>query len=273
MYKIVVTDLDETLLNDEHQISEKDIETIKKMTQMGIKVVVATGRGFNTCRATLQDMGLLDLDEQYIISFNGGIISEVKTDRILDRNCLDFPLASWLYHKGFEEGLCTHVYTITNTYIYNYVVEERDYVGGRMFIDEYFDDNIDFLRDTPITKCLFMDLNLDNLYRLEKVIKEEIGDQVEYSYSSNRYLEFNPPHINKGVALVKLAKLLGVDIKDTIAVGDNVNDLSMIKSAGLGIGVHNCNKAIVNDCDVVLTSSNNENPMTEIYERFILNQV
>ena len=62
---------------------------------------------------------------------------------------------------------------------------------------------------------------------------------MDVSYSSNRYIEFNHQGVNKGQGLKKLAELLHVDIKDTIAIGDNFNDLSMIKVAGLGVGVQN----------------------------------
>ena len=61
-----------------------------------------------------------------------------------------------------------------------------------------------------------------------------------------------------------------VDITDTIAVGDNINDLPMIKAAGLGIGVRNVNPLMRDECDVVLNSSNDEDPLTEVIERFIL---
>ena len=60
---------------------------------------------------------------------------------------------------------------------------------------------------------------------------------MDVSYSSNRYIEFNHKGVNKGAGLKKLADLLRIDIQDTIAIGDNYNDLSMIKDAGLGVGV------------------------------------
>ena len=66
-------------------------------------------------------------------------------------------------------------------------------------------------------------------------LKDITGD-LDVSYSSNRYIEFNHQGVNKGQGLKKLADILGVDIKDTIAVGDNFNDLSMIKVAGLVLG-------------------------------------
>ena len=73
--------------------------------------------------------------------------------------------------------------------------------------------------------------------------------------------------VDKGAGLRRLAEILNIDIADTIAVGDNINDLPMIKAAGLGIGVRNVNPLIRDECDVVLNSSNDEDPLTEVIER------
>ncbi|MBQ1306724.1 MAG: HAD-IIB family hydrolase, partial [Erysipelotrichaceae bacterium] len=83
------------------------------------------------------------------------------------------------------------------------------------------------------------------------------------------YLEFNKKGVNKGQGLRKLAEYLNIPISETIAVGDSLNDLSMIKAAGLGIGVKNAADEIINDCNIILDSTNNDSPVTEIYERFI----
>lgn len=123
-------------------------------------------------------------------------------------------------------------------YAYKYVQEEKDYLAGRMEVTEIFDDNIDFLKSQEIVKVLYMNTDYQYLKGIENDLKEITSD-LDVSYSSNRYIEFNHQGVNKGQGLKKLAELLHVDIKDTIAIGDNFNDLSMIKVAGLGVGVQN----------------------------------
>ena len=112
-----------------------------------------------------------------------------------------------------------------------------------------------------------MDSNVSNLEKVEKEIKD-LTEGLAISYSSNRYLEFNNREANKGIGLRKLAELLNVPIEETIAVGDNINDVAMIKAAGIGIGVRNSNPLIISDCDLILDASNNDDPITEIYNRF-----
>ena len=83
-------------------------------------------------------------------------------------------------------------------------------------------------------------MNTDYSY-LQEIAKdfEDITYDIDISYSSNRYIEFNHKGVNKVAGLKSLADLLHVELKDTMAIGDNFNDLSMIKVAGLGVGVQN----------------------------------
>ena len=251
MYKIIACDMDETLLNSEHQISAKDIESIKKLAAMGVKFVIATGRGYNSVHEDLKKLDLYDRENEYVISFNGAIVSENRNDRIISITSLGNEKARILYDIGLEYNLCIHVYTREVVYVYNYLEEERKYIEGRMNIVEYFEKNLDTIDGEIIVKVLFMDMDMDKLHQVEKAVRKRVND-ISISYSSNRYIEFNAPGLDKGYGLRKLAELLNVDLKDTIAVGDNVNDVSMIRCAGMGIGVRNSNPEILPDCDLVL---------------------
>ena len=267
MYKIIACDLDETLLNSDHQVSNQDIETINKLTEMGVKFVLATGRGYNTTFDLQKTLGLYDKKGEYVISFNGGCVTENENNRVLYKRGISFDTASALYKEAIRRNLTVHVYTEDTVYIRNYIDAERKYVEGRMPIKEIFTDNIDFLKDEPIIKALYMDVDINRLYKVASEITA-LTDGLAVSYSSNRYLEFNNPNADKGIGLRKLAELLGVDMADTMAVGDHVNDLPMLKAAGLGVGVRNSNARIINELDLPLDCSNNENPITEIYNRF-----
>lgn len=83
MYKIIACDLDETLLSDDRSISKENIEAIQKAKELGVKFVLATGRGYNTVDGTLKELGLYDLENEYVISYNGGAISENKGSKLL----------------------------------------------------------------------------------------------------------------------------------------------------------------------------------------------
>lgn len=270
MYKIIACDLDETLIRTDRTISKEDKEAIQKATALGVKFVPATGRGFNTVDDTLKELGLYEKENEYVISYNGGAITENKGNKLLHFKGIPFELAQELYKRGLNYDVCIHVYTKTNVYAYNYLQEEMDYLAGRMEVTEIFDDNIDFLKGQDIVKCLNMNTDYSYLNKIEEDLKD-ITKDIDVSYSSNRYIEFNHQGVSKGSGLKSLAKLLGVDIANTIAIGDNFNDLSMIKAAGLGVGVQNTVESMKKECDVITKATYNENAVAEIINKYILN--
>ena len=258
MYKIIACDLDETLLSDDRTISKENIEAIQKAKELGVKFVPATGRGFNTVGGTLKDLGLY-----------GGAITENKGSKLLHFEGISFEKASELYKRGLDYDVCIHVYTKDMVYAYKYVQEEKDYLAGRMEVTEIIDDNIDFLKGQEIVKVLYMNTDYQYLKGIENDLKEITSD-LDVSYSSNRYIEFNHQGVNKGQGLKKLAELLNVDIKDTIAIGDNFNDLSMIKVAGLGVGVQNTVEEMKKECDIITKATNNQGAIAEVINKHIL---
>ena len=95
---------------------------------------------------------------------------------------------------------------------------------------------------------------------------------MDVSYSSNRYLEFNKKGVNKGTGLQHLASILDIDIKDTIAIGDNYNDLSMIQAAGLGVGVANTVEEMKPLCDVITEHTCEEDGVAEVIYKYALHK-
>ena len=269
MYKIVACDLDETLLRTDRTISKKDKEAILKARELGVKFVPATGRGFHTVQVTLKDLGLYNQDDEYVISFNGGAISENKDNKLLSLKGISFEVAEFLFKKGLTYDVCIHLYTIDTVYAYKYTQQEKEYLNGRMEVIEIFDKDIDFLRDQQIVKVLYMNTDYDYLTTIEKDIEKELKE-IAISYSSNRYIEFNHLGVSKGEGLLSLAKLLGVKQEETIAIGDNFNDLSMIKMAGLGVGVQNVAKGVMPYCDYICDATHNESAVAEVINQFIL---
>lgn len=269
MYKLIACDLDETLLTSENIVSPDNIEAIQKADELGVKFVLATGRGYRTVQGTLQEIGLHNKEEEYVISFNGGAITENKDNRLLHLEGITFELASELYKRGVDYDVCMHVYTKDDVYVYNLVEAERKHLEAKMDTIEIFDKDIDFLKDEQIIKILYMNTDRAYLNQIEKEIKG-ITDEVEISYSSNRYLEFNKNGVNKGAALRFLAEHLGIDLSETIAIGDNFNDLSMLETAGLAVGVQNMVPDLKNKMDYVTEATHNDHAIAEVIEKFIL---
>lgn len=270
MYKLIACDLDETLYGNDRTIPARNVEAIKRASELGVKFIPATGRGYNSVRETLVDLGLLDKEGEYVISYNGGAITENKGNRLLHFQGLPFEEAEELYRRGLNYDVCIHVYTREMVYAYNITQEEIARLSKRMQVTEVFDRDLRFLAGQDIAKVLYENRDFDYLKKIEEELKDITGN-MDVSFSSNRYIEFNSKGVTKGAGLRFVAEMLGIKREETIAIGDNFNDLSMIQEAGLGVGVQNTIQGMRQYCDYITEATNDEGGVGEVIEKFILN--
>lgn len=274
-YKLIACDLDETLLNDDHLVGQRNHDAIvRAKKEYGVKFVVATGRGFMQIQSELKELELAGLSDEYVISFNGGALTENKDNRIIKFTGLSYDKIKELFEAGLELDVCIHIYAADCLYVFNVDELEKARIEKMKAKVVYPEVNeIEFLKDEILAKVIYQNDNVDYLMTLEEKLKNITDDCCEVSYSSNRYMEFNAFGVNKGQGLIDLAKSLKIDIKDTIAVGDNFNDLSMLKIAGLAVGANNAVSEIKEICDYVTTADNNEGVVAELIERYIFNEI
>jgi hypothetical protein len=111
MFKLIACDLDETLLNRDGSICERNLNAIRKAQALGVKFVPATGRGYQSVRGILKELGTFEKEDEYVISFNGGAITENKGEKLLHFEGISFELADELWRRSLKYDVCTHVYT------------------------------------------------------------------------------------------------------------------------------------------------------------------
>lgn len=271
-YKLIACDMDETLLNDNHHICQRNIDLIKiAKEEYGVKFVPATGRGYMYLQDILKELDMYNESSEYVISFNGGALTENKDNKVLKFKGLEFNKVKEIFQFGLKEDVCIQIYTNEQIYIYNITESERNRKNNqKMKYTILEDDNIDFLQNKTIGKIMFQNTNVPYLMSLEPKIKHITEGYCTISYSSNRFMEFNAYGVNKGDGLINLAQILNIDIKDTIAVGDNYNDISMLKVAGLSVAANNAVEDVKNICDYTTKANNNEGVVAELIEKFII---
>lgn len=273
MYRIIASDLDETLLDDSHHVPERVRRAVAAARELGVHFVPATGRPFASVDPTLAELGLLDAPGEYVLSFNGGVITENGAREPLTRCSLSRETAERLYAYGVANGLCMHVNTLDPVYLYNYVPEERAYIEGRMNIVETTAPSLAplYAEGHVVVKLIYMSLDPDVLGRAERELAATGATQgLDVYRSGNRYLECNAPGVNKGAGLMELARRLGVAREEVMSIGDNSNDVSMIRAAGLGVAVANASDDARAAADYVCEADNNAGAVAEAIERFVL---
>jgi Cof subfamily protein (haloacid dehalogenase superfamily) len=273
-YKLIASDLDETLLNDDHLVPQINIDWIQKaVNEKDVKFVCATGRGYMQIQPELTQLGLKDKEGEYTLSFNGGALTENKGNRVIQWNGLDFNTMKEIFEFGLKQDVCLHVYTQDTLYVYNLSDSEAKRIKHQKLEAVYPKENtVDFLKDEKIAKILYQNVDVPYLQTLEPQMEHITKGKCAVSYSSNRYMEFNALGVDKGVALKELANILNIDIKDTIAVGDNYNDLAMLHAAGLSVSANNGVDDVKEACDYTTTTDNNEGVLAEVIRKFIYNE-
>lgn len=269
MYKLIVSDLDESLLNDHGEISEADVQTIRQLTAMGVKFVPNSGRGFASMRSLLEKIGTYGQPNQYVVSYNGGVIVDNEHYNVLVNHYLDHQVADQLYQLArLEPQLGIHVYTLNEVYVTNINADERAYIQSRKVIPrELNDPTLARFKNIPIVKIIMENLDQQVLTDFRQKAIEKVSAPMTIAYSSSRYVEFNPPTVDKGRATIELGARLGIETDEIIALGDNFNDLPMIKAAGMGVSVQNGIAEVKQAANLVLDANNNQSPITELYQR------
>lgn len=273
MYKLVASDMDDTFLGRDHLPIPANIDALRRMRELGILFVPASGRPYPSVMSSLK--GIEDvLEGSYVISLNGEFINRFGDPDPIFESQMDRASVEYLWERGREMGLCMHIYTASGKFIVaNLTDAERAWLSG---LDEVTDlgdapANLSFADDDPFTKILYMSDDFASLQKLgaEMAANELDPEKVAVTYSSNRYVEFMPAGINKGTGLTKLTEILGMDLAETVGVGDAANDADMIRAAGLGVGVANSSPDLVPYCDVILETDAYHGAFPELLERYL----
>lgn len=270
-YKLIACDLDETLLDDHHVIPQNNIDAIQKARkEYGVKFVPATGRGFMSLQHTLKELGLNEQMDEYVLSFNGGAITENKSNRLVRFHGLPFTKMAEIFAYGLDKDVCIQIYTKDMIYVFHLSQSENERLKKQDVVCKIMDhDAIDFLKDESIAKILFQNTDVPYLMGLEPGIKSITDGYCSISYSSNRYMEFNAIGVDKGQGVRDLAELLNIPIEEVIAIGDNYNDLPMLQVAGLSVAAANSVDAVKQACHITTKADNNQGVVAEVIERFI----
>ena len=269
--KALFLDLDGTLLTDDKRIPDCNREAIDEMLTQGHSVIITTGRPLLSAAHQAEMLGLTS-EGCYLIAFNGGVLYDTAKKDVIYRSTLPLDAVVRCFREAERRGI--HIQTYSEDKV---LVEPRcdnDIIRlycSRILMEHGVIPDISELRDEPV-KMLIIDLNDPApLEEFRRWISSWAEGEIDTFFSSNEYCEIVKKGLNKGNALRQMAGLIGVDIADTIAAGDAVNDLPMIKAAGIGCAMSNATADVKEAADYVTERDNNNSGVAEIIERFILN--
>lgn len=263
MYKMIAIDLDDTLLTDDLMVSQGTVETIQKAVAQGTVVTIATGRMFPSAKPFAEQLGL----NVPLITYQGALIKDVAGKEVMYERLIPPDLAHRLVEIAREQNLHLQVYQDDILYTASDNDRIRQYVNIAK-VPYSVEPNLEKLADRGFTKALFFD-DPDDLHILGEKLKAEFGERTHVTKSKAFFLEVTHPEANKGIALLHLAKQLGIEQAEIIGIGDSYNDFDLVLSAGLGIAMGNAVDELKEKADYISLSNNHEGVRHAI-EKFIL---
>lgn len=251
MIRLIATDLDGTLLNNEHKISDYNKKVISAVNKKGIKVILSTGRPTSAATKFLDDLNI----ETDMISFNGAMITDRKGD-ILYENNLESEIGKELIeiakkYKIYHQGFLGERWNLSDSRskwldFYISIAKINNYSVG-----------FDNIKDFSFSKFMFIGEN-EILKEIAKELDKKLKDKVYYAFSRPVYLEVHSPKVSKAKALSFLLNKYNIKKENVMAFGDNNNDIEMLETAEISVAVDNAENAVKEKAKYI-TKSNIEN--------------
>jgi len=263
--KLIVVDLDGTLLNSDHQMTERTEKALKTAIQKGVQVVIATGKTYLSARDLIDRLGLTTpgIYLQGLAIYNGdGTIKHQQT--------LDSDLARTVITFGEERGFTMVAYSGTRILVRS--LNEDDRILSEKYhepVPEAVGPLQNLLGNTPINKIIAIRLNdARRITALRWQLGVQLGGKAKLTQALLDMLEILPPGASKGTALKVLLRDMGIASANVMAIGDGENDIEMIQMAGVGVAMANASQKL-KDVATYITTSNDEDGIVQAIEKYI----
>jgi Cof subfamily protein (haloacid dehalogenase superfamily) len=272
-YKLLAIDLDRTLLDNNHNISRRNYDALKKCQDMGIYVILASGREVETIDRFSDELEIYDP----IIACVGAIVcGEKKAGK-----------REILYHKPIPAGMVDKVMEFTRSKGWCLTVHNPDRILAlerSKYTDIYHnqtgatftfvDDFYQRIGGTQPTKLITI-VDADMREGVYQQFLERWGDEANITKTNPEYVELNAKGVHKGNALMELCRILDVPINQTMAFGDNYSDLPMLEVAGGKVLMDNASDDIRtelkgNFSDLILAPSNEDDGVAKIIDKIVM---
>ena len=285
MIKLIASDMDGTLLNHNHKIPKENVELINYAKNQGIEFVVATGRAYYEALPALNEENI-SCD---VISFNGGIVYDKNgniisitpmipkdlyyTIEILKSFDISYQLytKNTIYTRSIETDINAYIDLIRSNGYEPDVEHLRAEAQQKLdlgYITEV--DNIELYlneEENPPIKIIAISNNITKLENATKLLSANKNISVTSSGANN--IEIMHKNATKGEALKEIAKIYGINLKNTVAIGDNLNDQAMLDIVGYSVAMKNGNKILKEQAKYVTEKTNSEGGVADTIFKLI----
>ena len=253
MKYLIAIDSDGTLRKNDGTITEKTKLAIKKQMGKGNIVVICTARPRYHTLEISEDVGI----SNYLISSNGSEVFDIKENKIIWSSYIDKEKCKLLYE-----------YANNNNIRIMFVLDNSEYVTKFTRNDNQIllnDENFNDVFESNVKQIMVIDKDKEKIDEFKKIVKSKYKMNILDSSnkkSEESWFSIISNNASKGIALKKISEYLNIPIENTIAIGNDKNDISMFEIAGISVAVNNASKSIKNKVDYVTLSNEKDGVAT-----------
>ena len=260
-------DLDDTLLSSDKTISPDNRAAIRAALTRGHSVIVTTGRPVSSGKRVVSELGLT-MPGCYMIAFNGSVLYDCAADRMLKERTVPLSCVRHLFGEAKRAGLHIQTYDKSDVLAERYNEELRYYIKSTQMSYRLIPD-VWAVTEEPHKLLLVHLAGRQALEDFQRANDAWAKGRVDSFFSCDQYLEYCPIGVSKGAAVLDFCDHFGIPVERTVAVGDEWNDVSMIRAAHVGVAVRNAVDAAKEAADYVTERDCNQSAVAEVIERFL----
>lgn len=264
---LIALDLDDTLLRSDLTISEANKRALAKARASGLFLVLASGRNVHSMRGYAEELGLVGPGD-YMICSNGAEIIHSASGRLLDERRLDSSLCREVSAAIEERGFPWQIYEEGMILVSEpncWAIQDSRLTGQPTILIE---DREEFFA-RGLTKFVVPGAP-ERISALVGDLSSLLGDRAIVLTSKPYFLEVLAPGADKGSALVRLAEMLGLPIARTMAIGDAMNDLGMVRAAGFGCAPANAIPEVKAAARYISSRTNEDDAVADLVDMVAL---
>jgi len=262
-YRLVVVDLDGTLLDRDRQVSPRDRAAVRRALDAGVVVTLASGRMFPLVESFVRQLELT----APTICYGGALIVDPLTAQPLFQRGVPLALSVEIIREARLRGWTSRAYVGTEVFVETIDVSAYNYESLARVNAVAVGDLESYLSEDPWH--LAIDAPPEVTRDLVREMRARFAGRLNVTTGHPLLTEFSHPAIDKGSALRWLANFMGIPLAQSIAIGDDWNDVAMLGVAGLAIAVANAHPDVLAVSDVVVPSVG-ESGVAHALERFVL---
>ena len=262
--KLIVADLDGTLIHSKGY-SKETLNTVKKLQDQGFIFSIATGRHFLTAKDYVKELNV----KYPVIYSNGAYIYDNEKNKVIYQALIDEKTSLQTMEILRNHNLDFIIYTVDNIYTTKRSRDKLVSRVGEYRVEVVADDELKLCVKDGVIKILVIDDDADLIKEARKTLSQI--KEIFPIQSQKNFLDIGHHLANKGNALSILAKHFNVSLQDSMAIGDQENDIKMIQVAGVGVAMGDGSSLLKDEADFI-TKSFQENGFSYAVEKYFFNK-